>query len=133
MSPRYSKLNHLIAELLSAEDMEVQVHDGLAAVRAAVVDDAVAAAEAFDLSDLRDGFKAARDPHAVLRGYLVGAGNMSLGNDEDMHRSLRVDVTESVDILILIDLCAGDIPGDYLAEQAIVHFNISFFEIKISP
>ena len=119
MSPRYSESNHLIAELLSAEDVEVQVHDGLAAVRAAVVDDAVAAAEAFRLGDLGDGFKAACDPHAVLRCYLVSAGDMSLGNNEDVHRSLRIDVAESIDILILIDLCAGDIPGDYLAKQAI--------------
>ena len=114
MSPRYSESNHLIAELLSAEDVEVQVHDGLAAVRAAVVDDAVAVAEAFRLGDLGDGFKAARDPHAVLRGYLVGAGNVSLGNNEDMHRSLRIDVAESIKLVTLGPRIARSLTGSNL-------------------
>ena len=75
MSPRYSESYHLIAELLSAEDVEVQVHDSLAAVRAAVVDDAVAAAEPFCLGYLGNGYKQ-RATHTLFSAVISSAQAM---------------------------------------------------------
>ena len=58
-----------------------------------------------------------------LRG--IGAGQlgdvrvMVLGYDEHMDRRLGADVLEGIGRLVLLDLLAGNLAGDDLAEQAI--------------
>ena len=49
---------------------------------------------------------------------------MRLGDDQKVGRRLGRDVIEGIAQVILVDLAAGDFPGDDLAKQAIAHFGI---------
>lgn len=120
-SDHFFVLAHPLAELCSAEDMEMQMLYRLASVRAAVRDNAVSAGELFALCDLGDGFKDLRDDRAVLRSNFVNGRNMLLRHYEDMYRCLRIYVAESVDVFVLIDLRRGNLTLDYLTENAVHH------------
>ena len=46
-------------------------------------------------------------------------GNMLIGNDQNVRRSLWIDIPKGGDLLILIQDCSWNFPLDYLAEKAV--------------
>jgi len=46
---------------------------------------------------------------------------MLLGDDDYVHRGLGLDVAEREDLIILVDLVAGDLACSDLAENAVIH------------
>ena len=84
--------------------MEVQVFDGLTRTVAAVVDDSEAVLEIELLGYLRRRLEYFGDDRAVLRGYLGSTLYMLLWDNENMERSLRLEVIERENIVVLIDL-----------------------------
>lgn len=83
--------------------MEVQVFDGLTRTVAAVVDDSEAVLEIELLGYLRRRLEYFGDDRAVLRGYLGSTLYMLLWDNENMERSLRLEVIERENIVVLID------------------------------
>ena len=51
---------------------------------------------------------------------------MLFRHNENVRRGLGVDVAEGVDVLVLIHLRGRDLPGDDLAEKAVVHNSAPF-------
>lgn len=83
--------------------MEVQVFDGLTRTVAAVVDDSEAVLEIELLGYLRRRLEYFGDDRAVLRGYLSSTLYVLLRDNENMKRSLRLEVIECENIVVLID------------------------------
>ena len=83
--------------------MEVQVFDGLTRTVAAVVDDAEAVLEIELLGYLCRRLEHFGDDRAVLRGYLGRALYVLLRDNENMKRSLRLEIIECENIVVLID------------------------------
>lgn len=90
--------------------MEVQVFDGLTRTVAAVVDDSEAVLEIELLGYLRRRLEHFGDDRAVLRGYLGSALYVLLRDNENMERSLRLEVIERENIVVLIDFFEGISP-----------------------
>ena len=114
------------AQVLAGEDVEMEMVDGLTGQRAHVGDHAVALGDAQVLSQLGDDGVNMPHHRGGLLGHLGGGGQMDLGDHQKMDRSQGVDIIKGVAEVILIDLAAGDLPGDDLAEQAVVHGDSSF-------
>ena len=76
--------SHFQIQSLAAQNVEVQVVDGLAGIIAAVGDNAVAVMEAFRLGDLGDHFKNVGNHSAVFSGDCADTGNMRLGDHQHM-------------------------------------------------
>ena len=51
----------------------------------------------------------------------IQVGQMLPGNDEDVNRSLRVDVAKRQDFVVAENLIAGNITGDDFAEKTLSH------------
>ena len=100
--------------------MKMQVHHALTTVYTAVVDNAEAILKALRLCDLCDRLKTFRNVYRVFAVDIQSAGDMLLRHDEDMDGSLGIDVAESKNIIVLIDLIAGDLPSEDCAENTIV-------------
>ena len=112
MPSGFAPLRHLLGELLAAEDMEMQVLDGLAAVLADVGDHAIAVTERELGSDLGDHREDVSDDVCILRRDRIGGSNMRLGNDQTMHGRLGRNVEKSVAKRILVYLVRGDLSLD---------------------
>ena len=54
---------------------------------------------------------------------------MSLRNDKNMDRRVRVYIIKRENAFILVNLAGGYFPRDDLAEKAIVHFHTSLFDL----
>ena len=122
-SDHFFRLTHPLAELCSAEDMEMQMLYRLAGIGAAVCDNAVTAREIFGLGDLGDGFKDLRNECAVFRSDFIDGRNMFLRHDEDMYGCLRIYITESIDIFVFKNLRRGYVALDDFAEKAVHQIN----------
>ena len=105
-------LCHLIGKLFAAEDMEMQVLDGLAAVLADVGDHAIAVTERELGSDLGDHGEDVSDDVCILRRDRIGGSDMRLGNDQAMHGRLGCNVEKRVAKRILVYLVRGNLSLD---------------------
>lgn len=115
--------DYFFGQLQAAENVEMQVHDGLATVLAAVVDDAVAIVKPLGLGDLRYRLKALCNIFGVAAVYHGSAADVRLRHDKDVHGSLRVYIAERENILVLIYLGAGYLAGNDAAEKAVIVFH----------
>ncbi len=52
---------------------------------------------------------------------VVKSGDVLLGEDQDMERSLRIDVVDGYKMVIFINLRNINLPTDHFAEKAITH------------
>ena len=77
---------------------------GLAAVLAAVVHHAIAVFKALGRCYLCNGLEAFSDQCGVRGIDLVRAADVLPGEHEDVHGSLRINVAEGINILIIINL-----------------------------
>ena len=101
----------------------MQVGHGLAGLRAAVGHHAEVA-DAQTLGDGGDDLKDVGHHTGVLGGDLTAGGDVLLGDHQEVDRSLRVDVVEGKDALVLVHLAGGDLPRGDLTKQTIGH-NVS--------
>src|ERR1700712_4019954 len=90
----------------SAEEVDVEVVDGLAAVGAGVDDEAVAAGEALPLGDLGGGGDELAQEGAVFCFGVGGRGEVLFRDDEDVGGGLRVKVGDGDGGFVLVE--AGD-------------------------
>lgn len=81
----------------------------LTAVLAYVGDDSVTVGEFERLCYLRDSGKDVCHLNRALLAYLVCRSYMMLRYNEAVHGRLRIDVTEGVAVLVLVDLVGGNI------------------------
>jgi hypothetical protein len=101
----------------AAEEVDVEVVDGLAAVGAGVDDEAVAVGEVLLASDFcGDVEEVAEHGGVVLHGVGVG-GEVVFGDDEDVDRGLGVDVGKGEDLVVFVDGLYGDFPVRDFAEE----------------
>ena len=114
---------HFQGQGLAAQDVEVQVGHGLARVGAAVAHHPVAARQALRPGDGGDDLKNVGHQSAVFGGDAVAAGDMDLGDHQNVGGRLGRDVPEGEDGVVLVYLGGGDLPGDDPAEQTIRHFH----------
>lgn len=107
-------------ELAAAEEVDVQMRDGFAAVGAVVDDEAVALGEIEVAGDARG------DEEEVAEEGLLGAGGVGearngfLGDDEDVDWRLGADVVKGVAELVLVGGRAGDFAVDDALENGAV-------------
>ena len=89
-----------------AEQVDVEVVDGLATVRAGVDNQAIAIGEILLAGDfVRCGEKVAEHGRVLRRGVGV-RGKVLFGDEQDVYRRLRVDIREGEDVVVLIEaLC----------------------------
>ena len=99
----------------------MQVRHGLTRVGAAVADHPVATRQPLRRRDSGDDLKNVGDDGAVFLRDAVAAGDVDLGDHQNVGRCLGVDVPEGEDRIILVDLGGGDIPRNDFAEQTIGH------------
>ncbi len=102
----------------AAEEMKMEVVDGLAAVFSGVDDHAVAFAEALVAGNQGRSVEKVTEEVAVLSVGIVERGKVLAGNDEDVDGRLRVNVREGVAELVLIDGSGGDGSLGDFAEEA---------------
>ena len=113
--------DHLFRHLTAAEDMEMKVVDRLAGIVSAVGNNPVSARQVLLRGNDPDGPKAFRKLGIRGSGGIIQGAYMLLRNHQDMDRRLRIDITESVDIFILIDFLRGDLAADDPAKETIFH------------
>ena len=109
-------LTHALAELCSAENMKMKMLDRLASIGAAVCDHTVTAAEILALGDLGYLFEYLCDVYAVFRIDLINGRDVNLRHQENMYGSLRINITESINVFVLINLRRRNVTLDDLAE-----------------
>ena len=122
-----SRLRHLIGKLAAAEDVEMEMGNGLARIRTAVGDNAVAVRNARALCDCGNLFKDIRNDGGVFTVYFVNASNVRFGNNENVNGSLGRDIVESKNLIVFIRFFGGDIAVYDLAEKAV------FYHIIYTP
>lgn len=102
--------------------MKMDMMDGLSAVLAAVVYNTVAVFKLFLLRNFCNRLKNVSYFRAVGGINLVRRADMLFGNYYNVERGFWVYVVKRVNILILIDLCTGNLPRCYFAEKTIRNF-----------
>ena len=106
-------------KLGAAQDMEVQVEDGLAGICAAIGDDAVSVCDACLLCNRRDLLEDFCNGGAVIRCDFVHGGDVCLGNHQHMNGGFGVDVTEGQHGVVLVHLGGRDLSGNNFTENAV--------------
>ena len=122
-----SKSRHFIGKLAATENVEMEVGNGLASVRAAVGDNAVAVRNARALCNNGDLFKDVRNDGGVFAVYFVNARDMRFGDNEDVNGCLRRDIVKRKDLFVIIRFFGWDIAVYYLAKKTV------FYHIIYTP
>ena len=126
-------LEDLFGQLDAADQVKMQMHDGLAAVFPAVVDDTEAVHQTLLPGDFGNCLKALGYIERVVLIDAPCAADVLLGNHQNVHGRLRIDIPKGKNVIVLIDLCAGDLSGDDPAKDAVlIHFesSLNFFADK---
>jgi len=105
-------------ERAAAEQVDVEMIHGLAAVLAGVDYHAVAVGEAFVAGDPRRGPQQVAEQRAVPFGAVGQRRNVFARRDQHMHRRLRVKIREGVALLVLVDGGGGYASVNDLAKEA---------------
>lgn len=115
----YAPSDEVLTQVLAAEDVHVEVHDGLAGVDALVGDDAETVLQTLGLGDLLDGVS--HGAHGLGRHVVGDVAVVLLGDHERVDRRLGVEVVERDDLVVLIDNGRGNLVAGNFAENAITH------------
>jgi len=100
----------------------MQMRHGLAAIPAVVEDDAVAGFVETQFTGHRGGLEQQVAEQLLVFGPGVGqAGDVFLGNDEDMGWRFGIDVAEGQDQVIFEDDIGRDFAGDDFLEYILAH------------
>ena len=123
------KLQQFFAHVLAAQNVDVQMKDGLPRVLALVDDDAVTVFDAREAGDLGKFRHTLSDESAFLFAHFGKIRKVRLGNAQHVHLRLRVNVAEREHIPVLIHLVRGDLPAEDLTEYTVfvqTHFDSPF-------
>ena len=99
--------------------MEVQVLYRLASISTAIGDNAVTSAQRFACGDLGDNLKDLGDVYAVFGVDFISRCDVNLGHYKNMYGCLGIDIAESINVFILINLRGRDVTLDDLTKKAI--------------
>ena len=106
-------LPHGMLHGLSTDQVEMQVVNFLLAMRASVEDQAVAVfGDALLLSNFSHSIKHTAGNRFVFWLKIIVIRDVFVGHNQDMDGRDRIYITESGDLLVLVYLRAGDLPGD---------------------
>lgn len=103
----------------SAEQVQVQVVDGLAALFPGVDDYAIAVVQLAGAGDVGSGGHQMAQQRSVFGGGLCLRGNVLFGNDQQMSWGLGIDIGETDATLVFINTIRGDLSLNNFAEQTI--------------
>lgn len=96
--------------------------DGLPRMVSTVGDDAEAISRKPLLcGDLSNDFEHMGNRSGIICIHMSGGWNMLLGNHQDMHGRLGIDIVEGQNAIVFIDLFRGDFSSDDFTKQAVVH------------
>lgn len=115
--------------MAAAEEVDVEVGNGFAAVGAVVDDDAKTSVEFELLGDLASNEKEMAEQGLVFRGRFAYARNQFFGNDQNVDGRLRIDVADCEAELVLMFEVRGDFPLGYFLEERF--FGKHGFKLKI--
>jgi hypothetical protein len=106
-------------ELTAAEQVDVEVRDGLATVRAVVDHDAESAFRKAEVGrDLGGGEKEVAEGFPISCRRLADAGDNAIGHDQDVNRCLRGNVAEGETVFIAVYQIGGDFSvADFLENR----------------
>lgn len=93
--------------------------DGLPAVGAGVDYEAETVVEVLPLSDIFRCEEKFAKQLGIARGGVCEGSEVSLGDDQDMHRRLWMDVGKSKHVIIFEQTCHGNCARGDLAEEAV--------------
>lgn len=105
----------------AAEEVDVEMFDGLAAVCAGVDDGAVAVVQALLGGDLSGSGEQLAEECGGFAAELAGeeqTRDVFAGDDQNVHGRLRVDIREGDDVRVLVEQLRGDGTVDDLAKEA---------------
>ena len=106
----------------TAEEMEVKVRDGFAAIRAVINDEAVAGFIELALaSDPLGGYEKMSEEGMILGGDGTMAGVMFFWNDKNVDGCLGGEITEGEDVFILVENIGGEFAVDDAFEDGFGH------------
>jgi hypothetical protein len=107
--------------LTSAEQVQVEVRDGLAAFSADVDHDPVAFAEVLLAGQLvGDAVQMADEGLLLFAGSDFGErGDVLFGDDQDVNRRLRVKIRKGEGLVVFVELFGGNFSGGDFAEDAV--------------
>ena len=97
-------LRHTVGELGTADNVEVKVLHRLASVFTYVADYSVSVIETERYCETGNNGKNVSDNVCIVLVYLVDRGDMCLGHYEEVNGSLRVNVEESIALVVLVYL-----------------------------
>jgi hypothetical protein len=111
-----------VAQLVSPEDMGMQVLDKLAGIRPGVDDQPVTLfGDTLIRGNFLDGQQQMAQQAFIPIGDVIRIGDVFLGDDQDVNGCSGVDIMEGQDLVVFIhDLC-GYLAGYDLTKYAIVH------------
>lgn len=118
-TPPQAPSDEVLAQVLAAEDVHVEVHDRLAGVDALVGDDAETVLQALGLGDFPNGV--GHGAHGLGRHVISDVAVVLLGDHERMNRCLGIEVIERDDLVVLVDNSRGDLVVGDFTEDAITH------------
>lgn len=106
-------------ERASAEQVDVEVEDGLSGAGADVEDSAVSVLDLALASDLCGGEMAAADDFGIGGFGFFQSREMPFRNDENVRGGLRVDVFEGDDVIVFMHFFGRNFAADDAAEKAV--------------
>ena len=111
------KLSRGPGERASAEQVHVEMVDGLAAVFAGVKDDAVASGEVFLASDFGCGPEQVSEEGGMVRTGFGERDDVLARHDEDVHGRLGRNISEGVALVVLKNGRGGNASFNDFAEE----------------
>lgn len=111
----------------SAEQMDVDVIDGLPAVFSGIDHRSIAPSQSFGASNLSGYPVQMSDEGAVLAASMCNGADVLTRNDQHVHRCLRIDIGKGVALVVLVYGLGRDTSLDDPAKEA-AHFGFSLHE-----
>ena len=105
--------------LPSSQQMHVKMIDGLSAVGAGVDNESKTVVEVLQLCNFICREKEFTEKFRFRGGRVCEGSEVSLGDDQDMHRRLWIDVWKREHVIIFEQTCDGNYAGGDLAEEAV--------------
>lgn len=102
-----------------AEDVDMEVIDGLAAVGTGVDDQPIAVVEVVDAGDLAGFGEQGTEQSGVGRQCMGVGRDVALGDEQDVYRGLRMDVGKGEGVAGLVKALGGDGARHDFAEEAV--------------
>ena len=119
LRPVLQDLRHLSVQDSAAQNVKMQVGNGLAGITAAVGNHAVAVFQTLLLCNFWDHGENMGDQRRIFLCDLSNRGDVTFGNHQNVGRRLGRDMPEGEDLVILIYLGRRDLTGSDLAKQTI--------------